>query len=97
MRAGREFVVSIAVNKNKTAHIKRPTSDFVSCIDTQDILNVHKFKSDIRYYYNFTLKSVIKLCYLLTNITIVVTTAARNTKAPNTPNAIIAPVYINNN
>lgn len=35
---------------------------------------------------------VIKSRYLFTSITIVVTTAAKNTNAPKTPNAIIAPV-----
>lgn len=37
-------------------------------------------------------RPVAKLHYLFTSITIVVTTAARNTNAPNTPKAMIAPV-----
>lgn len=37
-------------------------------------------------------RSIARLHYLFTSITIVVTTAARNTNAPNTPKAMIAPV-----
>lgn len=36
---------------------------------------------------------IVLISYLFTSMTIVVTTAAKNTNAPNTPSAIIAPIF----
>lgn len=63
------------------------------------VAQTHKDFRRAQFYSFFKLKSytaavhhLVKSRYLFTSMTIVVTTAARNTNAPNTPNAIIAPV-----
>jgi len=81
--------------KTKTkqpTYSSRQANFVVSRTDTQGfqtrtILFFFKLKS-----YTAAAHHLVKSRYLFTSMTIVVTTAARNTNAPNTPNAIIAPV-----